>query len=215
MRRMLLALSAAAMVAGPVADAQAARSPKAPDLVLVAPRGQLAPGDTVQLASEDLRWERKGALIACPVSILRGSVVSNTPSDLTVSLTEASFGGGINEACNFLIPPGQIGFSVLATGLPWTMKALPKELGVSIESPGGTFIERPQPGASPCIYSARKLVLGSPGSVKEASVFEMSSFDARFKISNGCGVRPKTASMSAYWALSSEGEPAHLELAVP
>jgi hypothetical protein len=93
------------------------------------------------------------------------------------------------------------------------MKVLPKELAMSIESPSGTFIERPQAGPSPpCIYSSRKLLLGSPGTVDEANVFEMSSFDARFKISNGCGVRPASASMSADWTLTSEGEPAHLKL---
>src|SRR3954454_23102142 len=176
MRRTLLALSVAAGIgAVPVADAGAA---KAPNLVLVSPRGQLAAGETVQLTSEDLRWERKGALVKCPASDLTGSVVSNTASDVTVSLTEATFGGGLNEACNFLIPPGAIGFPVRATGLPWTMKVLPRALDVAIESPSGTFIERPGPSAEPpCVYSARRLLLRSPGSVNEASVFEMSSWD--------------------------------------
>lgn len=214
MRRVLLALLATAMVgAVQAASAGAVKYAKGPNVVLVAPRGQLAPGETVQLTSEDLRWERKGALVKCPVSLLTGSVVSNTASDVTVSLTKASFGGGINEACNFLIPPAEIGFPLLATGLPWTMKVLPKGLNVSIESPSGAFIERPGPVGEPrCVYSARRLLLRSPGSVNEASVFEMSSWDARFKISNGCGVRPKAASMSADWTLSSEGEPAHLQL---
>jgi hypothetical protein len=216
MRRLLLALIAVALagaVSVPVASARRAAMSKAPNLVLDAPRGYLAPGDTVKLTSEDLRWERKGALVQCPVSVLTGSVVTNTASEVTVSLTEASFGGGLNEACDFLIPPGEIGYQVRATGLPWTMKVLPKGLNVAIESPSGTLIERPGVNAAmPCIYSSRRFLLRSPGSVNGASVFEMSSWDARLKISNGCGVRPKAASMSADWTLSSEGEPVHLEL---
>jgi hypothetical protein len=214
MRRLLPALIVALIVvAVPVASARKAGEYKAPNVVLVAPRGQLAPGETVQLASDDLRFERKGALIKCPASVLTGSVVSNTPSDATVSLTGASFGGGVNEACNFLIPPGQIGFPVLATGLPWTMKLLKKGLTVSIESPSGAFIERPgTPGEPPCVYSARKLLLRSPGSVGEASVFEMSSYDARLKVTSGCATRPRPAALSADWTLSSEGEPAHIQV---
>jgi hypothetical protein len=216
-RRMALTLLAAVTIGAlPVASAHAAGPYKAPSVVLEAPRGVLTPGDGVALASEDLRFERKGALVKCPASALTGSVVSNTPSDVTVSLTEASFGGGVNDACNFLIPPGQIGFPLLATGLPWTMKVLRKGLTVSIESPSGTFIERPgAPGEEPCVYSSRRLLLRSPGSVNEASVFEMSSFDARLKISNACSKRPKGASLSADWILSSEGEPARLQLVYP
>jgi hypothetical protein len=174
--------------------------------VLVAPRGQLNAGEEVTLSSSDTSLETsRGLVIGCPTSTISGTVESNSAASTSLSLTEASFGGGIGEECNLEVPPLPASEALNAVGLPWTLTF--KGQFFTITGTNGELLELqfPTQPTTACVYSGH-LVGDSPFST------ELRTEPLEEKLTSGCKTR-RRATLTSSWSMTSKGERVELLVA--